>query len=156
MPSNSTENNTSPALSDPLTGGAQSPGLKNSMGIYGHFTHISQGWSIDHGNDITVLNQRKGKELMGNKNALHLDGIRSEECAGFNWSRVLFFIAASMGYILDLNLGLCVYKINSIPGKVDTRLNGISWEIFISDFHRMKTTKMQQMNSRNIPKANGC
>ena len=31
------------------------------MDIYGHFTDISQGWSIDEGNDICVLYQRMGR-----------------------------------------------------------------------------------------------
>lgn len=41
---------------------------------------------------------------------------------------LLFSTEATTGYILDSNLVLCVYKINSIQGKICTHLNGISWK----------------------------
>lgn len=114
------------------------------MDIYRHFTDIPQGWSIGYENDICVY-QRMGRGFMGKKNALHLDGIRGGECAGFSWGRVTI-LHSSQGYILDLNLGLCAYKINSTQGKISTHLNGISWTNSFSDFQRMKTMKMQAMN----------
>lgn len=69
---------------------------------------------------------------------------------------LIFFLAVSMGYISDLNLRLRVYKINSIPVKICTHLNGISWTNLIFEFQKMKTKKMQLTNSRSTPRANGC
>ena len=33
----------------------------NSVDIYGYFTDISQGWSVDEGNGICVLYQRMAR-----------------------------------------------------------------------------------------------
>lgn len=54
---------------------------------------------------------------MVNKNALHLDGIRVENVLVSAAVELLFFIAASTGYSFNLNLGLYLYKVNSIQGR---------------------------------------